>query len=278
MSHSFRHSICNEVFEKTPFREACRKIREAGYTGIEIAPFTLAEKPTDIPAEQRREYRQILQDESLTFVGLHWLMVSPQGLHVTTPDDAIRQRSWDHIRELIDLAADLGPSAVMVFGSPKQRSTTGGITLQAAREIYTQELAKVAPHAESRGVTILVESLPSEQSDVINTLAEAVEIVRKIGNPAVQTMFDSHNATDETEPHAELVRKYASYIRHIHVNEMDGREPGTGNYDFRALLETLRDLRYEGWVSLEVFDFQAGAETIASGSLNYLKRVESSLL
>jgi sugar phosphate isomerase/epimerase len=75
----FRHSICNEAFEKWSFAEACKTIRKIGYTGIEIAPFTLAERPTDVTAAQRAEHRDIMRSEGLTFAGLHWLMVSPKG-------------------------------------------------------------------------------------------------------------------------------------------------------------------------------------------------------
>src|SRR5215813_772785 len=185
----FRHSTCNEAFEKWPFADACKTIRRVGYTGIEIAPFTLAERPTDVTAVQRREYRDIMQSEGLTFVGLHWLMISPKGLHVTTPDDELRCRSWQHIRDLIDLSADLGPDGVLVFGSPKQRSTTGGLTREQATRNYVEGLAGVAPHAESRGVSVLVEALPANQSDVVQTLAEAVGIVQEIGSPAIRTMF-----------------------------------------------------------------------------------------
>src|SRR4051794_19607708 len=116
----FRQSICNEAFDKWPFADACKAIRNAGYTGIEIAPFTLAETPGEISPARRSEVRDVIASEGLTFVGLHWLMVSPKGLHVTGPDAALRQRSWDHIRALIDLCADLGPNGVMVFGSPVQ--------------------------------------------------------------------------------------------------------------------------------------------------------------
>jgi sugar phosphate isomerase/epimerase len=84
-------------------------------------------------------------------------------------------------------------------------------------------------------------------------------------------MFDSHNAVNETEPHEALVRRYISYIEHVHVNETDGREPGTGDYDFGTLLATLDELQFRGWVSLEAFDFSRGAETIIAGSLQHLK-------
>jgi|SRR5271157_262011 len=272
MAHGFRHSMCNEAFEKRPFADACKAIRQAGYSGIEIAPFTLAEGPAEIGATARREYRDTMQSEGLAFVGLHWLMVSPKGLHVTTPDAALRTRSWEHIRQLIDLCGDLGPDGVMVFGSPQQRSTTGGLTPEQAARNYIDGLAGVAPHAEGRGVTILVEALPAGQADVIRTLDEAAAIVREIASPAVRTMFDVHNAVDEKEPHAALVDRYFDIIRHVHVNEMDGRHCGTGDYDFKPVLATLYRRGYSGWISLEAFDFTPGAERIANESLRHLER------
>ncbi len=268
---NFRHSTCNEAFEKWPFADACRAIRKIGYTGIEIAPFTLAEKPSDIAPAQRAEYRAIMHGEGLEFVGLHWLMVSPAGLHVTTPDADLRRRGWEHIRDLIDLCADLGPDGVMVFGSPKQRGTTGGSTREEATRRMAEGLANAAPHAESRGVTVLLEALPIGQCDVVQSLAEAVEIVEEIGSPAVQTMFDVHNAIDEREPHPALIERYFGHIRHVHVNELDGSHCGARDYDFRPILETLRRLNYAGWISLEAFDFSVGAERLAEESLRHLE-------
>ena len=267
----FRHSICNEAFDKWPFADACKAIRQAGYTGIEIAPFTLAETPGEITAAQRAEYRDIIGSEGLKFAGLHWLMVSPKGLHVTGPDAGLRRRSWDHIRALIDLCADLGPDGVMVFGSPNQRATTGGLTREQATRHYIDGLAAVAPQAANRGVKVLVEALPIAQSDVVQTLAEAVAIVGEIASPAIGTMFDVHNAIDEEESHAALVDRYFDFIHHVHVNELDGRHCGAGSYDFKPVLEVLQRRGYTGWVSLEAFDFTPGAERLANESLRHLE-------
>jgi sugar phosphate isomerase/epimerase len=267
----FRHSICNEAFEKWTFSDACKAVRRIGYTGIEIAPFTLAESPRDISSVRRAEYRETMRGEGLTFVGLHWLMVSPKGLHVTGPDAALRRRSWDHIRDLIDLCADLGPGGVMVFGSPKQRSTTGGLSRAEATRNYVEGLAGVASHAESRGVSVLVEALPANQSDVVQTLAEAVGIVQEIGSPAIRTMFDVHNAIDEEVPHTALVDRYFEFIRHVHVNELDGCHCGTGGYDFAPVFDVLARRGYGGWISLEAFDFSPGAERLAQESLRHLE-------
>jgi D-psicose/D-tagatose/L-ribulose 3-epimerase len=268
---NFRHSICNEAFEKWPFADACKAIRKAGYTGIEIAPFTLAAKPADINAAQRRNYQDIMRSEGLTFTGLHWLMMSPKGLHVTTPDAELRHKSWVHIRGLIDLCADLGPDGVMVFGSPNQRSSTGGLKREEATQLFIAGLLDVADQAEDRGVKVLVEALPAAQSDVVQTLEEAVAIVREISSPSIQTMFDVHNAIDEEETHAGLVDRYFDYIRHIHVNELDGKHCGAGDYDYKPVLSVLRKRGYEGWISLEAFDFTPGAEQLANASLRHIE-------
>ena len=272
MTPPFKHAICNEIYEKWLLRDACRSMRRIGYTGIEISPFTLAERPGDITSDQRREYRDIIQSEGIRFVGLHWLMVSPKGLHVTTPDRDLRERSWRHIVHLIDLCADLGENGVMVFGSPKQRCTVDSLTPAQAARNFTAGLAGVAPHAAQRGVTVLVEPLPLNQCDVITTLAEAVAIVNQVNSPGVRTMFDTHNAVDESEPHASLVDRYFDLIRHVHVNEVDGRHPGTGNYDFKPVLDVLRRREYRHWISLEAFDFTPGPEKIASDSLKFIEK------
>jgi sugar phosphate isomerase/epimerase len=272
-----QYAICNEVFQGVTFPAAAKLVRSAGYLGLEIAPFTLAENPSLISAGERREYRAILDSEGLAFVGLHWLMVAPKGLHVTTPDAAVRDRSWRHIRDLIDLSADLGPHAVMVFGSPQQRSTVDGASVEEATCRFVEGLANVAGQALERDVTILVEALPAGQSNVVTTLDEAARIVRQIGSAAIRTMFDTHNAVDEKEAHAALVEKHFDLVRHVHVNEMDGKHPGTGGYDFKPVLSALRRLGYQGWVSVEAFDFSFGGERIAMESIAYLKE-ESGLL
>ena len=129
----------------------------------------------------------------------------------------------------------------------------------------------VAPHCEDCGVRLLVEALPVTQSDVVQTLAEAVSIVEEIASPGIRTMFDVHNAIDEVEPHDVLIERYFPYIAHVHVNELDGKHCGAGDYDYRPILAALKRLDYHGWVSLEAFDFTPGAEKLANDSLRHLE-------
>jgi D-psicose/D-tagatose/L-ribulose 3-epimerase len=272
----YRFAICNELFEKRPFAEVCRKLHALGYEGIELAPFTLGEDPAALTQADRVEIGTQIADAGLSFVGLHWLLTAPPGLHVTARDEKQRRHTWDYVGRLIDMCAEFAQAShsqkpVIVFGSPKQRSSNGGLSAQECVDIFRDELTHAAPRAEGGGVTLLLEALSPSQTDVVTSLAEAVAIVEKIQSPAVQTMFDVHNAVDERDPHTELVRKFRSHIRHVHVNEMDGREPGMGDYPFEPLLATLAELDYPGWVSVEAFDFSRDSYDVASRAISHLK-------
>jgi len=266
-----------------PITDMCRLVRELGYQGFEIAPFTLGEDPAALSPVQRVEVRKTIAGEGLEFVGLHWLLTAPPGLQIVTNDAAVRQHSWNYVRLLIDLCADLAtPGArhrpVVVFGSPKQRSSVPGTSPVEAAQNFIEGMAGVAAHAEARGVTLLVEALSPSQTDVVTSLAEAVSIVKQIGSPAVQTMFDVHNAIDETDQHDVLIERYFPYIKHVHVNEMDGKEPGMGDYDFLNLLRKLAELKYDGWVSLEAFDFSRDPREVAARAIEILKAAQSAAL
>ncbi len=283
MPADYRFATCNELFQKMPITDMCRLVRELGYQGFEIAPFTLGEDPAALSPVQRVEVRKTIAEEGLEFVGLHWLLTAPPGLQIVTNDAAVRQHSWNYVRLLIDLCADLAtPGArhrpVVVFGSPKQRSSVPGSSAAEAVENFSQGMAGVAGHAEARGVTLLVEALSPSQTDVVTSLAEAVSIVKQIGSPAVQTMFDVHNAIDETDPHEVLIERYFPHIKHVHVNEMDGKEPGMGDYDFLNLLRKLAELKYDGWVSLEAFDFSRDPREVAVRAIETLKAAQSAAM
>ena len=264
-----------------PWREQCRIIAAAGFTGVEIAPFSLVTASVaELDAAARGEMVQVMSDAGLSCAGLHWLLAPPPpGLHFTTSDDAVRSRTIDYLRQMINFCGDLGGS-VMVFGSPKQRGAEAvGISVEDAKARFADGLAQVAEQAQARGVHILIESLDRSQTDVVNTQAEAMELVDRIAHPAIQTMFDFHNTPDENEPFEVLIKRYYDHIFHVHVQEMDGRHLGTGDgaEKFVASFQTLKNLNYERWISLEVFDFAPGGETIAQESMRVLKQIEAQL-
>lgn len=124
----------------------------------------------------------------------------------------------------------------------------------------------------------MVEPLAPHLCDVINTMEQALEVVRAVNSPAVQSMLDTHNTAAETIPLDRLIRRYYAYIRHVHFNEMDGRHPGTGKFDFKTVLRTLKDLSYQRWISVEAFQFLPDGPTVARESSQFIRNLEAQLL
>lgn len=275
----FKFAMCNESLQDLPWHQQCELMASAGYTGVEIAPFSLLQQSVrELDSNDRAELISPMNDNGLGCVGLHWLLSPPpEGLHFTTPDTKIRLQTQDYFQELIDFCADLG-GEVMIFGSPKQRSTTPGQSIEQAKARFVESLLAVADHAQQRGVKILVETLTSNQTDVVITMAEAMQIVSAYNHPAIGTMFDFHNTLDERESLEELVRKYIGVIDHIQIQEMDGRHLGTGTgiKDYAATFKALRELRFNKWISLEVFDFSPPGRQIAEKSMKVLRALAQS--
>ena len=270
-----RFAICSETFEGMRLPEACRAARRCGFAAIEIDPSQLGPDPAALSTGARQELRSIIEGEGLGYVGLHSFLKAPAGLHLTIPDAAVRSRSWDYFGRLIDLAADLGDKPVMVLGSSKQRAAINGAKPAEAAERLAEGLSGLAPHAEHRGVTILMEPLAPHQCNVVIVLKEAMEIVRTVNSPAVQTILDTHNTAAEKMPLDALIREYFPWVRHVHLNELDGKRPGAGTFPFPVVLRTLKELGYKGWLSVEVFDFKPDGETVARLAFDYLQAQEN---
>src|SRR5467141_2187222 len=131
-----RYAICNETFEGWEHARICRTVAELGYTGLEMAPFTLAPRITDVTLAQRQKLRAEAESAGVQIIGLHWLLAKTEGLQLTSPDAAVRQRTADYIVELAKACRDMGGD-LMVFGSPVQRKIPAGATHAQAVEYAT---------------------------------------------------------------------------------------------------------------------------------------------
>ena len=266
-----RFAICNETFEDCPWERVCRFVADTDYDGIEIAPFTFGPSVEDVSAERRREIRQVAADCGLDIVGLHWLLASPPGLHIHTRDDAVRRRTVDYLKALIDFAGDVG-APVMVFGSPKQRTLEDGDVV-GAWERTCDAFRSVLPTLEARKVTLCQESLPAPEADFIQTATEAARMVREIDHPRFRLMLDTKSMCAEDRPPAEIIREFCPLVEHYHANDANRRGPGFGDTDFVPIAAALAECDFAGYVSVEVFDYTPDPETIARESLRYLREV-----
>jgi sugar phosphate isomerase/epimerase len=268
-----RYAICNETFEGWDHARVCRFVAETGYTGLEIAPFTLAPLVTDITTERRREVRRQAEDNGLTVVGLHWLLARTQGFELTSPDGAVRRKTGDYFAELARCCRDMG-GTVLVLGSPVQRRVPPGATRAEAFAFAADTLARAAPALEETGVLLCLEPLTPAETDFLNTAAEGVELMNRVAHPNVRLHLDVKAMSSEAEPIPELIRQYAPVTGHFHANDPNKRGPGFGAVDFKPIFRALKEASYGGWVSVEVFDYTPDPETIARESIRYMRECE----
>ena len=267
-----KFAICQELFVDWEWERQCRFMAETGYTGIELAPFTLAPRITDVNVERRRELRAVAESHGLTICGLHWLLAKTEGLHLTTPDAAVRRATARYLIELGNACAELG-GAVMVFGSPLQRNLMEGTTREQAMARAAEVFREAMPVLADRGVKIVMEPLTPKETNFINSCAEAVELMGIVNHPNFVLHQDVKAMLSETTPIPELIARHADVTGHFHVNDDNLLGPGMGRTDYHPIFEALLRTGYAGWVSVEVFDYSPGAEYIARESLRYMRAV-----
>jgi sugar phosphate isomerase/epimerase len=267
-----KYAICNETFVDWEWERMLDCIALLGYDGVEVAPFTLADRATDITEQRRRDLRNAALRSGVPVMGLHWLLVKPEGLYVTTPDDQVRSRTADYFVDLVRLCADLGGN-IMVVGSPKQRNLLPGITKERALGYAKEVFEHALPEAERCGVTLAIEPLTPRETDFINTAADGVELIRAIRHPNFRLHLDVKAMSgSESQPIPDVIRANAKDLVHFHVNDPNLLGPGMGEVDHRPILKALKEIGYQGHLSVEVFDYRPGAELIARQSLRYLQQ------
>jgi D-psicose/D-tagatose/L-ribulose 3-epimerase len=268
-----RIALCNEVLGGMPLERQCEYAASLGYDGLEIAPFTLSASPEKISSGDAAKIRKLVEASGLVVTGLHWLLVKPDGLSLTDPDAAVRARTLEVMKYLTGLCAELG-GAVLVHGSPKQRQIAPGETHAVALARLQDALAQVALAAAGAGVTYCIEPLSRRETALINTVAEAAELVRSIDHPNLRTMIDCCAAgLTESESIPSLIERWLStgLIAHVQVNDPNRRGPGQGDMKFASILAALQRHHYAGTIAVEPFDYVPDGPAVAAFSVGYLR-------
>ncbi|HSG70579.1 MAG TPA: sugar phosphate isomerase/epimerase family protein [Planctomycetaceae bacterium] len=272
-----KFAICQELYENWDWERQCRFSSEQGYTGLEVAPFSLADNISEISDSERSRLRKVAEDNGLQIIGLHWLLAKTEGFHLTAADPTIRRATSEYLKQLGELCCDLGGD-LMVFGSPFQRNLEAGTTQEEGYERAAEVFRTAMPALAERNVRICMEPLTPKETNFVNTCADAVRLIEMVDHPLFvlhQDVKAMHGAESESIP--ELIHRYKNIVGHFHVNDTNLLGPGMGETDYRPILQALLETNYEGWVSVEVFDYSPGCELIASQSLENLRRVLSDL-
>lgn len=267
-------ALCNEVIREMLLEAQCEFAAVLGYDGLELAPFTVSDEPHLLSADERAGLRRAAADAGIEILSLHWLLVAPEGLSITSADKAVRERTVDVMRRLIALCHDLGGTA-MVHGSPVQRMLPEDDAI-GARGRAIECFASIAPDAEAAGVTYCLEALSTKETNFIVSLAEAVAIVDAIGSPALRTMLDTCAAgkAEAAAPEA-LIDHWlpTGHIAHIQVNDRNHRGPGQGEQRFAPVFAALRRHGYAGTVAVEPFEYVPDGPTSAARAIGYIRGI-----
>ena len=265
-----KFAICNETFLDWPFEKAFAFARECGYTGIEIAPFTINPDVRQISTERRSEVRRQAESAGLQTIGLHWLLAKTQGLYLTSPDASIRRATAGYVEELARLCRDLGGS-IMVFGSPLQRNLQPGVSYDDGMKYAAEVFQSAMPVLEDLDVTLAVEPLGPADGNFLLTAADGVKLIEMVVSPHCRLHLDCKAMASESTPIPEIIRRCAPWLVHFHANDANKLGPGFGDLDFVPIFEALGEIDYQGWVSVEVFDYSPGIERLARESIEYMQ-------
>lgn len=267
-----KFAICNETYQGWDFARTCAHAADTGYEGIEVAPFTLNEDPRELTEAEAAAHGETARAAGLELVGLHWLLVKPEGLHLTTTNDALRQETTDFACHLARLCAAMGGD-VMVWGSPKQRDLDPDWAYEDAANRATDALRQVAEVAGELGVTIAMEPLGRKETNFLNTAEETIRLIEKVAHPACRLHLDVKAMSDEEMEIPQIISESREHLAHFHANDPNLRGPGFGDMQYEPIAAALKEVDYTGYVSVEVFDYLPDPETIATQSLSYLQSV-----
>jgi sugar phosphate isomerase/epimerase len=237
------------------------RIASLGYQGVELT----ASHPMPYPIE---EVVALTRRHGLPVVSLlsGW-SYAHEGLCLSSPRSEVRQRAVDRLVEYAGLAARLG--AVLVVGLMQGLRTDEPDETEANRRIASC-LRPVAEAAAERGTMAVLEPVNHLQVGFNHTVAEAAAMVERVGSPGLGYMLDTIHLNIEERSVLHTIRAHGRRIRHFHLCETNGGPFGTGNLDFRGVLQALNEVGYAHFASVKIYR-KVDWEEAAQGAMAFLR-------
>lgn len=255
-----------------PLEETIKRIARIGYEGIEIGAAAPHAYPAYLGKERRQEIRQTLQDNGIEVSSMLPAPGGGPGHNVASPLPEERENAVEQYKQVIELCSDLGGSTVLyvagwqIFGTSREQ----------AWEWSREALMEIAGTASDHGVSVAVEPTP-EDSNLIESCDDAIELMRAVSSPNVRLMFDTNHALYRNEVSTDYVYRMAENLYHVHLSDEGRLPPGAGRCDFVGLIEALNDVGYDGWLAMEIGfnDPTVEPDQIARQAYDYIKPLVS---
>jgi sugar phosphate isomerase/epimerase len=152
-----------------------------------------------------------------------------------------------------------------------------GVTAEQAMNYAAEVFRAAMPVLEDCGVMLALEPLAPAEGNFLNTAADAVRLMGSVDHPNCRLHLDCKAMSSEAMPITDIIRANRQHLVHFHANDANRQGPGFGQLDFVPILATLQEIGYDGWVSVEVFDYSPGVERLARESAQYLRNCLSRL-
>ena len=264
--------ICNEIFQEWPLPKQFEVAADIGFDAIEIAPFTIDNSVRNISEETRQQIRTLAEESGVKVAGIHWLLAQTEGYHLTDPDAEVRRRTIEYMEDLVRFGVEIGGS-IQVVGSPQQRDVKASVTYQQAWGWFKEAMIACAEVPGAEDFTTCIEPLaPETNNNFITRAEEARRMVQEINRPNVKVILDTYSGTHVEADFPAQIWQTGDLLGHFHCNDYNQRAPGWGDTDFVPIMRALLDIGYQGYCSIEVFDFEPDPYEHAARGLAALKQ------
>ena len=219
------------------------KIAALGYDGVELA----VRDPKLLDAD---EVRALVQRHGLAVPAIGTGQAyGEEGLSFTDPDEGVRRRAIQRIKDHIDFATHF--DALIIIGLIRGVAR-GGVSREQAMRWLVEALKECVGFAEERGVRLVLEPLNRYETNLINTVAEGLALIERVGAGHLGLLLDTFHMNIEEPSIEESVKAAKGRLLHVHVADSNRWYPGAGHLDFARIVAALRDIGYEGYLSAEI--------------------------
>lgn len=245
------------------FAEDVRKVSELGYDAIEL---------------NIRDPEQINWKRVKKIISVHGLAVSSiltgrvfsvDHLSLSHPSTKVRKLAIRRIKKHISFAATL--SAIVLIGWVRGNWEKNE---EQARKAFVDGLRECGKFAKNEGVLLGIEPINRYEINSIQTIYEAVAILKDIGFPNIGVVADTfHMNIEEDEPIYKSIYRCKGHLFHVHVADNNRKAPGAGHLMFKGFFQSLREMGYDRFVSVEVVPCLPKFVTVAEKSIRYLRKI-----
>jgi fructoselysine 3-epimerase len=251
-----------------PLEETIKRIARIGYDGIEIGAASPHAYPPTLSESRKKEIKTVLAGEGIALSSMLPALSGGPGHNVASPIPEERRYTIEHYKDVIRLCSYWGGKTVLyipgwiVFGTSRAQ----------AWEWSREALSELAETGREEGVTLAIEPT-SYDSNLIDTAEHAIELMEEVAHPNVKLMFDTFHVLYRREVMSDYVYRMGSDLHHIHLSDNDRLVPGQGRGDFPGLLEALKDVQFDGYLTFEIgFDRRdVEPDRVAREAYQYLK-------